>query len=412
MRIFAAIAVLLSLSGVTLAGDSWPEFRGPSGDGHSDATGLPVTWSETENIAWKVPVHDRGWSSPVVRDGRIWMTTATADGLDMFVLCVDLASGKILLDRKLFTNETVPEIHDLNSYASPTPVLEQGRVYVHFGVYGTACLDATSGETIWQRRDIHCDHDRGPGSSPIVFGNLLIFHMDGIDVQYVIALDKTTGKTVWKTDRSIDLSELRPDVRKAFSTPTVIESAGRLQMISTGAQGTYAYDPTTGEELWRIRAKGFSNVARPLFVRGLVLVNTAFSKAQLWAVRPDGRGDVTETHVVWTSTKGIPIKPTPVVVDDLVFMADDNGVASCLELESGEIVWQERWGGRYSASPIYADGRIYFFSEDEAATVIEPARQAVVLATNQLDAGFMASPAVVGRAIILRTKTHLYRVEK
>jgi outer membrane protein assembly factor BamB len=279
-------------------------------------------------------------------------------------------------------------------------------------VYGTACLDTASGKVLWQRRDVHCDHFRGPGSSPILFGDLLIFHMDGIDVQYVIALDKTTGRTVWKTDRSIDLEAFVPDLRKAYSTPTVIEAAGRTQLLSTGAQGSYAYDPATGKELWRVTIRGFSNVARPLFGGGLVLVNSGFGRAQLWAVRPDGQGDVTDTHVAWRATRGIPAKPTPVLVDDLIYMADDRGVASCLELATGETVWQERLGGQFSASPIYADGRIYFFSHDDEATVIRPGRTFQPLAANHLDAGCMASPAVVGNALIVRTKTHLYRIEE
>lgn len=396
-----------------LAGDSWPQFRGPTGDGHADATGLPLTWSETQNVVWKTPIHGRGWSSPVVLDGQVWMTTATEDGLEMSAVCVDLESGEVLHDLLVFTNrEITQEMHSLNSFASPTPVVEKGRVWVHFGVYGTACLDTASGEVLWQRRDIHCDHFRGPGSSPILFGDLLILSMDGIDVQYVIALDKTTGRTVWKTDRSIDLERFNPDFRKAYSTPTVIEAAGRTQLISTGAQGSYAYDPATGKELWRVTVPGFSNVARPLFGGGLVLVNSGFGRAQLWAVRPDGQGDVTDTHVVWKATKGIPVKPTPVLVDGLIYMADDRGVASCLELATGESVWQERLGGQFSASPIYADGRIYFFSHDDAATVIRAGRTFQPLAANRLDAGCMASPAVVGRALIVRTKTHLYRIEE
>jgi len=413
MRRLHWLAVLICYASVASAADSWPQFRGPTGDGHADATGLPLTWSETEDVVWKVPIHGRGWSSPVVLDGQVWLTTATADGLDMFAVCVDAESGEVMHDLRVFTNrEIVQEMHSLNSFASPTPVIEKGRVWVHFGVYGTACLDTASGNVLWQRRDLRCDHLRGPGSSPILFGDLLIFHMDGTDVQYVVALNKNTGRTVWKTDRSIDLTPFDPDFRKAYSTPTVIEAAGRTQLISTGAQGSYAYDPATGEELWRVRVRGFSNVSRPLFGGGLVLVNSGFGRPQLCAVRPDGRGDVTETHVVWRATRGIPLKPTPVLVDDLIYVADDRGVASCLELATGKTVWQERLGGQFSASPIYAQRRIYFFSHDDGATVIRPGRTFQPLATNRLDAGFMASPAVVGRAFILRTKTHLYRIEE
>ncbi len=393
------------------AGENWPQFRGPD-NGRSDATGLPVTWSETENIKWKTPIHGRGWSSPVVWDRQIWMTTATDDGHDQFVVCVDRDSGKILHDIKLFYNEKLQITNPLNSHASPTPVVEEGRVYVHFGAYGTACLDTGSGEVLWQRRDIYCDHFRGPGSSPILFKNLLIFPMDGIDVQYVIALEKTTGKTAWKTDRSIDMKDIEPDFRKAYSTPLLVRVGGSPQMICTGAEGSYAYDPATGEELWRVRHPGFSNVSRPLFGHGLVFVNSAIGSPTLLAVRPGGRGDVTDSHVVWKCNRGMPLKPSPVMVGELIFTVDDKGIATCLEAPTGEVVWRKRIGGKYSASPIYADGRIYFFSHEDKATVIEPARQYKELAVNKLDAGFMASPAVVGRAIYLRTKTHLYRVEQ
>jgi len=413
MHRFLCALLLIVCPAPATAGDSWPQFRGPTGDGHADATGLPLTWSETENVVWKTPIHGRAWSSPVVLGGQVWMTTATEDGLQMFAVCVDLGSGEVLHDLRVFTNrEITQETHSLNSFASPTPVVEKGRVWVHFGVYGTACLDTTSGNVLWQRRDIRCDHFRGPGSSPILWGDLLILSMDGIDVQYMIALDKTTGRTVWKTDRSLDLTAFIPDLRKAYSTPAVIDAAGRTQLVSTGAQGSYSYDPATGKELWRVAVPGFSNVGRPLFGGGLVLVNSGFGKAQLWAVRPDGQGDVTDTHVVWKATRGIPAKPTPVLVDGLIYMADDGGVASCLELATGETVWQERLGGRFSASPVYADGRIYFFSHDDEATVIRPGRTFQRLAANRLDAGCMASPAVVGKGLIVRTKTDLYRIEE
>lgn len=410
---FLVILVLLLITSLASAGDSWPQFRGPTGDGLSDAVGLPVTWSETENVAWKTAIHGRAWSSPVVFGNQIWMTTAPADGHEMSVVCVALDSGRIVHDIRLFSDiVVVQEMIALNSFASPTPVVEEGRVWVHFGVYGTACLDTSTGKVLWTRRDITCDHYRGPGSSPIVYRDLLIFHMDGIDVQYVIALDKTTGATRWKTDRSIDLEAYVPDLRKAYSTPLLVEVDGRAQLLSTGSQGSYAYDPATGKELWRVRHNGYSNVSRPLFDGGIAYLNTGFGKAHLWAVRCNGQGDVTDTHVEWTLTKAVPTKPTPVLVDDLIFMADDNGVATCVDAATGEVVWQERIGGKHSASPIHAEGRVYFFSHEGETTVIEAGREFKELAKNELEEGFMASAAVVGKAMILRTKTHLYRIEE
>ena len=405
-------AVALSAS-IASAGDNWPQFRGPSGDGHSDAVGLPLQWSETQNVRWKTPIHGRGWSSPVVWGDQVWMTTATEDGREMFVVCVDLATGKILHDIRLFADVVVTqEMNPLNTFASPTPSIEQGRVYAHFGTYGTACLDTASGRVLWVRRDIHCDHYRGPGSSPILFRDLLIFPMDGIDVEYVIALDKHSGATRWKVDRSLDFTDMIPDLRKAYSTPLIAQVGGSLQMLSTGAKCTYAYDPATGKELWRVRYEGFSNASCPLFGQGLAYINTGFGKAELWAVRPDGRGDVTDTHVVWRLVKAVPAKPSPLLIGDLIFMVDDAGVASCVEAKTGEIVWQKRIGGQYSASPIFADGRIYCFSHENQTTVFAPRREFQQLAVNELDDGFMASPAVIGNALILRSKTHLYRIEE
>ncbi len=408
------IAIVLSTS-LAAAGENWPQFRGPTGDGQSNATDLPLTWSETENVVWKTAIHGRAHSSPVIWGDQVWLTTATRDGHEMFAVCVDRQSGKIVHDLNVFENaeEDIQITHTLNSFASPTPLIEDGRVYVHFGTYGTMCLDTKTAQTVWTRRDLNCDHFRGPGSSAFVFGELLILHYDGIDVQYIVALEKTTGRTVWKTDRSTDFGTLDGDLRKAYTTPLVIEAAGRLQMISPGAQAGMAYDPLTGEELWKVRYPGgFSNVSRPLFAHGLVLLNTGLGKPQLWAVRPDGRGDVTDSHVVWKLRKGVPAKPTPVIVGDLIFMTSDSGIASCVEVKTGEVVWQQRIGGQHSASPIYADGRIYFFSHESAATVIEPGRRFEILAVNELDEGFMASPAVAGKALFLRTKTHLYRIEK
>ncbi len=409
----AVLCCLACLTTTPLAvGGDWPQFRGPTGDGHAHATDLPLAWSETENVRWKVPIHGRGWSSPVIGDDRIWMTTADEDGRRLFAVCVDRPSGRILRDVLVFNVPQPEEIHAFNSYASPTPVLEGDRLWVHFGSYGTACLDAASGRMIWSRRDIKCDHFRGPGSSPVLFGDLLILHFDGIDVQFLTALDKRTGKTVWTTPRSTDFGDLVGDLRKAYVTPTIVPVEGGFQLVSSGAQAAMAYDPATGRELWKVRYKGFSNVSRPLFGHGLVYVNTGFSKAQLWAVRPTGRGDVTDTHVVWRATRSIPLKPSPVLVGDLLVMVDDKGVASCLDAVSGRTLWRQRLGGAFSSSPVYADGRIYCFDEDGTTSVIAPLREYKRLARNELEAGCMASPAALGHALYVRTKTHLYRLEK
>jgi outer membrane protein assembly factor BamB len=407
------LAFALSLAAFPLsAGEHWPQFRGPGGDGHSDATGLPLKWSETENIAWKVPVHDRGWSSPVVWGDQVWATTATEDGKQMFAVCLDRASGKIVHDVKVFDVEKPEHIASINSYASPTPAIEAGRIYVHYGTYGTACLDTQSGKVLWTRRDLNCDHHEGPGSSPILLGNSLIVHVDGRDVQYVIALDKATGKTVWKTDRSVDYSAYPANTRKAFCTPIVIQTGGGQQLISPGAKAVMAYDPLTGKELWKVRYNGWSVTPRPLFGHGMVFLVTDYEQPELWAVRPDGRGDVTATNVAWKINKGVAAQPSSLLVRDLLYMVNDRGIAMAIEAKTGEVVWRERLGGNYSASPVYADGRLWFFSQEAVTTAIEPGRECKIVAVNRLEEQVMASPAVAGKAFFLRTRTHLYRIEK
>lgn len=412
--IASALALSYFASSPISAEDNWPQFRGPTANGHSNATGLPTTWSESENIRWKTPIHGKGWSSPVVWDDQIWITTAPEDGKASFAICVDKNTGKVLHDLKLWDVEKPSPLgNGLNCYAPCTPVIEEGRVYVHFGSYGTACLDTKSGKTLWQRRDLPCEHFRGPGSSPILFENLLIFHMDGYDFQYIVALDKQTGETVWKTDRNIEYGTDNGDVMKGFYTPIVIEAAGKTQLISPSSKACMSYDPRTGSEFWRVRYGSHSGAAMPMFGHGLVYINTGFGTADLLAVKPDGEGDVTATHIVWTAKRSIGSKPSQLLVGDLIFNVDDSpGVATCLDAKTGEEIWSHRLTGEFSASPLCADGKIYFLGENGICTVIKAARTYEELAANKLDDGFMASPAVTGKALILRTRSALYRVEE
>jgi outer membrane protein assembly factor BamB len=394
------------------AEDNWPEFRGPRRDGHTDAKRLPLTWSETNHITWKQPIHDLGWSSPVVWEKQIWVTTATENGKQQFAVCVNADTGKIVHDVKVFDTENPEHVASVNSYASPTSVIEPGRVYVHYGTYGTACLDTQSGKVLWTRRDLNCDHHEGPGASPILHGNLLIFNVDGRDVQYVVALDKSTGKTAWKTDRSVDFSQISSNMRKAFSTPIILEAGGQTQLFSPGAKAMMSYDPLTGKELWKARYQGWSITPRPLFANGLLYVITDYERPELWAVRPEGKGDVTDTHVTWKVTKDMPSTVSLILVEDLLYAVNAQGYGLCLEAKTGTVVWRERLPGRHSASPIYGDGRLYFFNDKGLTTVLAPGREFKVLASNQLDTEtLMATPAVVGESLIVRTKTHLYRIE-
>ena len=418
-RICGLLAAMSSLSSL-LANQDWPQFRGPDGNGHSDSTHLPLEWGETNHVVWKTAVHGRAWCSPVVLSNQVWVTTATPDGKELFGVCLDRATGKIVHDLKLFDVATPQFAHEFNTYASPSPVIEPGRVYLTFGSPGTACLDTRTGKKLWERRDFVCNHFRGAGSSPILFKNLLIMNFDGSDFQFVVGLDKETGKTVWRTERSIDHQDLtaegKPiadgDFRKAFSTPQVAWFDGKPLLISIGAKATYGYEPGSGRELWRVEERSsHSGSTRPVTSRDMIFYPSGFAKGQLLAVRPGGSGDVTASHVVWRAKRNIPNKPSILLVGDSIFMIDDGGIASCVDAATGDEVWQERIPGAYSASPVYAAGRVYFFSEDGTTTVIEAGRAFKMLARNKLDDGFMASPAIAGQAFFLRTRTHLYRIE-
>lgn len=391
------------------AAESWNQFRGPRGDGRTSAR-LPLEWSEERNVRWKTALPGRAWASPVEADGRIWLANATADGRRLSLLCVDAASGRIARDVTLFEPSEPAYAHPYNSHASPTPVVVAGRVFVHFGSAGTACVAADTGAILWSRQDLPCDHHRGPGSSPIPFEHLLIVNFDGFDRQYVVALDRGTGRTAWKSDRSIDYGSADGDLKKAYGTPLVLEHAGRLQLVSPAAAGTVAYDPRTGAELWKVRHGGYNTASRPLFTHGLVVLAMEGGD-RLLAVRPDGGGDVTPTHVAWRFGKSTPTRPSPTVVGDHLYLVGDTGIFSCLDVRTGAARWQERRTGRHSASPVEAAGRLYACDEDGTTVVVaaDPERF-TVLAENRLDAGCMASPAVVGDDLVLRTKTHLYRI--
>ncbi len=427
---FAGFALSVQLS----AADSWTDFRGPSQDGQVGIAGLPSNWSESENVKWKTEIPLLGLSSPIVMDNQVWLTTADPDGHDFYALCVDATTGKILANEKLFHTDN-PQSQGNgaqdNSYATPSAVIESGRVYVHYGHYGTACLDTATKKVIWKRDDLKCWHYRGASSSPVLFEDLLILTFDGADLQYVVGLDKRTGKTVWKTDRSVDWNDedidkqmvKEGDWRKAHSTPLIVSIDGNPVMCSTGAKAAYGYDPRTGKELWRVEHQAYSASPRPVFHDGNFIIVTGFSKgAEMMSVKAGGRGVVTDTHVNWKLDKSFPKYSSPVVVDDLIYFAMDDSFIVCVEAKTGEIVWKGRVGGKFRACPIYADGKLYFFGLDGKTTVIEPDREFKVLATNSLatDAplddprrgpGFMASPAVVGDAMFLRTRYHLYRVE-
>lgn len=400
MRRRTLIGQLLS---APLLAEDWPQFRGLGGQGHSSEEGLPTSWSETKNIRWKVPIPGSGWSSPAIVGDRLYLTTATEKNASLRLLGVDTGSGKITLDTEVFRVKDVgPGIHKKNSFASPTVIVQGDRLFVHFGFYGTACLN-TKGEILW-KQVLKYEPQHGPGGSPTLFEDLLIISCDGFDAQFVVALDAATGKIRWKTPRGKG--------NQAYTTPLVISVDGQPQVISPGAHHAYAYNARTGKELWYIEyGEGFSNVPRPVYAHGLVYICSGFFQPVLFAVRPGGQGNVTQSEVAWSFPRTVPLTPSPIVVGNELYMVSDNGVATCLDAKSGKLVWQHRIGGNHSASPIFAGGNIYFLSEEGECTVITPGTTYQEIGKSEVGERTLASLAVSGGAIYLRGDRHLFRIE-
>ena len=395
--------VLLLLVILLLNISDWPQFRGPTGQGHSDEQGLPLNWSETNSVRWKVAIPGKGWSSPVIQGDQVWLTTATEEGKSLRVLAVDRNTGAVLQNVEVFRLKSPKLTTPKNSFASPTPVIEGNRVYLHFGAFGTACV-TWSGEIVWKTQLEYDNGQHGTGGSPVIYENLLIVSCDGNDLQFIVALDKLTGKVKWKKSRQ---------GYQAYTTPLIVSLPGGDQVISPGAFRAVSYEPRTGKELWQVTyGEGFSNVPRPVYGDGLIFICTGFQKPSLLAVRLDGKGDVTKSKVEWRLDRGVPLTPSPLLVGSELYLITDNGIASCVDAKTGKEHWRARIGGNHSASPIYADGRIYFLSEEGESVVLAPGQQLKHLATNQLDGRTLASMAVAGGSIFIRSETHLYRIAK
>lgn len=420
------VASVVSLTGASLAAEdlAWPCRTGPTLNGHAaaaEAEGLPTEWNEErdQNLRWKVAIEHPGHSTPVIGNGRVWITSATHEGHRQFVHCFDADTGAVIHDRLMFENaDPEPLNNEINTYASPSCALRDDAVFVHFGSYGTARLDPQTAETVWERRDIECRHYRGPGSSPILFEDLLLLTFDGVDQQFLMALDTDTGATVWRTDRTTDYGDLdengeplrEGDLRKAYGTPGLVTVDGRTQVVSIGSRAAFGYDARTGKELWTIRHDDFNSSAPPSFFGRLAILNTGSRAANLLAVRLEEstRGDVTDSHVVWNRDRGNSDLAAPLVIGERVFMITNTGVGTCLNVRTGEEIWKGRIDGTYTASPVTANGLIYFCNEEGVTSVVKAADDFVIIARNALEEGMRASPAVAGGCLYLRTFGHLY----
>lgn len=398
--------------GLNLWAHDWPEFRGPTGQGHSPANDVPIRWSATENVAWKAAIPGGGWSSPVLVNGRVYLTSAiSAAGvkdLKLTAICLDARDGKLLWSTNVFSPEDGSSLHRKNSYASPTPLVRGGRLYVHFGHLGTACLDL-NGQVLWRQTSITYPSMHGNGGSPLLAGDRLIFSCDGITNPAVVALDRHTGKVQWKTPRDND----SVPKKFSFSTPLLITNAGREELISPGAGATYAYDPTTGRPLWKVSTgTGFSVVPRPVFAHGLLFVNTDYDFPKLFAIRPGGEGDVTSTHLAWQTGRGAPSTPSALVVGSELYFVSDAGIATCADAKTGQVHWNERLGGGFSASPVFAAGHIYFQNEEGVGYVLKAGKTFEQIAKNELGERTLASYAVDDGTLFIRGAEHLFRIGK
>ncbi len=434
MRFWFVVGMCVS-SAVSAA--EWPQFRGLAGDGHAAAKDLPTAWSETSHLAWKTAIPGRGWSSPVVGDGMVWLTTAIEEeptpeqaefirktklagnpmakqmkivaAISLRVIGLELSTGTIRQNAELFRVPDPSPVHTLNSYASPSPILDGDRLYCHFGTYGTACVDTTTGKPLW-KVNLPTEHSVGPGSSPLLYRDRLIIPCDGTESQSVVALNTADGKEAWRTPRP-PMQGTTGDLHKAFCTPLLVTVGGRDQAVVVGAQWVVSYEPTTGKEIWRFRhGEGFSNVPRPVAGDGVLYLSTGYMQANLVALKLDGQGDVTETHGLWRVKKQVPTMPSPILVGNELYMITDQGVASCVDVKTGDIVWQERIEGNYSSSPLYADGKLYVSNREGKTTIFAPGKSYAEVATNTLEGAIMASPVALDGLLLLRSPTHLYRV--
>jgi outer membrane protein assembly factor BamB len=410
-RLLPGLFVLLA-NGFARA-DDWPQFRGPTGQGIAPKGAYPVEWNSSKNVAWRKPIPGKGWSSPIVNGGSVYLTTAVATeenkgrGQSLRALCLNANTGETIWDVEVFRQDgsQSPGIHGKNSHASPTPLADGQRLYVHFGHQGTACLDL-QGHLIWTNRNIHYQPVHGNGGTPILTDNALVFSCDGYEKPFVIALDRANGNVIWKTDRNSE------SIKKfSFSTPLLIKVNGKQQIISPGSGAVCAYDPATGREIWRVKYDGYSVIPRPVFGHGLVFVSSGFESPSLLAIRPDGQGDVTSSHVVWTLRKGAPLTPSPLLVNDQLYLVSDSGIASCVDARSGKVYWQERIGGNYSASPLYADGKIYCQNEEGTGVVLKEGNRFQVLGRNDIGEPALASYVVWDGSFFIRSENHLFRIK-
>ena len=411
--IFVLLIMFSRRSGAQELRYDWTHFRGSLLNATTANTGLPVHWNDSLNIVWKTPVHDRGISSPVVLDNQVWLTTASKDGKKLYALCYDFKSGRLMYDILVFQPDSIYGIHSLNSYATPTPAIEPGAVYVHYGSMGTACIDTHTGAILWKRTDLKCDHVQGPASCPFIYKDLLILHYEGVDVQFLVALDKKTGKTVWRADRPQEYYlGVEPIGRKAYSTPIIINLDGKDILISSGSEVCIAYDPLTGKEIWRILYISDSAISMPVYCDSVLIISTGFgAPVRMMGMNPRGRGNITESNLLWKVEQDVPGINSPVAVNGRLYMVQEKGVVTCLDVKTGKVIWKNRLKGEFYSSPVYADGYVYFPGKQGTVYILREGPVFQLVAGNRLTGENWSSMAVSGKSFLLRTDKYLYRIQ-
>ena len=426
--LFAYFADLASIKA------DWLQWRGPMGQGIADQSKVPIEWSETKNIAWRAQLPGRGWSSPLIDGNQVWVTAAhetvaseeqskerlkantgsqpliVLSELRIHAICIDKETGEIIKDIEVLRKKDPQWIHKTNSYASPTPIIEDGRMYIQKGSYGSACLDLKSGKVMWQNQDLWVMHENGPGGSPLIWNDLLIFHMDGSDKQFIVAIDKNTGKVIWKTKRSGKMHD-NPQLKKAYGTPVIVSLQGRDVVVSPAANWLYGYEPVTGDELWKLEygSLGFSIVPKPVIGNGMIFIGTSYMRPQMLGI------DVSkpQPRIAWSCKRSVPAISSPLLIgEELYFVSDSGGMVTCLDAKTGVERWRERIGGNHGSSPTFVGGRILFHSKEGETVALKPGREFKILARNKLDGEHHASAAISDNSIFLRTEKALYKISE
>lgn len=412
----SVIIYILFQTGLLLAGNTRNTCTYTGASASYVPGNIATTWNESKNIKWKTEIQGKGWSTPVITGDQIWITTATEDGKKMYAVCLNKESGKILHNIQVLENEKVKWKNEMNTYATPSPVAADGYVYAEFGPYGTVCIEAKSGMIIWKRTDVSAENiPHGPASSPIIFKNLIILHHDAADSHKITALNRKTGATVWQVNRPPEFYEgLQEAWRKSHTSPIIISVNGKDQLISVGSQLCQVFDPETGKEIWRVTyGGGDSTVSSPLFWNGIVYINTGLRPTELWAVRHDGKGDVTATNIIWKCKENVPGISTPVITNGLIFMVNEKGLLSCLDAKTGQLIWKKKLQGNYNfnTAPVTLEDKIYLTNMDGVTTVIKADKKFQVVAENKLEGKFIARPLFSENSLIMRSDTHIYRIE-